>query len=266
MERVRHHGRETAYRIAASRGAEGGNTASETLLYVHGSGATHRLWAQQYAPDGPGGLAVALDLSGHGDSADIDTQPGAETLSAYARDVVAVAQETGAGVLVGNSLGGAVVQWVALETDFEPAALVLAGTGAKLAVREDLRELLSGDFEAAVDALHGEDLLFHDADERATQRSREQMRATGRDVTERDFLTCHRFDVRNRLSDISAPALALVGEYDRLTPPQFHEYLAEELPRCEYAEVRNAAHLAMVERPRDFGEAVGAFLRDRVRQ
>ncbi|QLH79023.1 alpha/beta hydrolase [Halosimplex rubrum] len=256
METVRHHGRETAYRTAGDPSSEAG----AAVLYVHGSGATHRLWAAQYGPDGPARPAAALDLSGHGDSADVATDPGPETLDAYARDVIAVAEETGADALVGNSLGGAVALRVALDTEFDPGALVLAGTGAKLAVDGGLREWLAGDFDRAVDFLHGENRLFHDADERTLDRSRSQMRATGRAVTRRDFLTCHAFDVRERLGEVDAPALAVVGERDSLTPPSYHEFLAEELPDCEYVEIPDAAHLAMVERPEAFGRAVGRFL------
>jgi pimeloyl-ACP methyl ester carboxylesterase len=259
MESVRHHGRATAYREAAGSHADVTDT-EPTVCYVHGSGGTHRVWAGQYGAGGPTGSAVAVDLSGHGESDDVDTDPGGETLDAYARDVVAVAREAGATVLAGNSLGGAVALWVALETEFDPDGLVLAGTGAKLPVTTDLREWLGDDFERAVAFLHGPDRLFHDADERVVERSTAQMRATGRAVTERDFLTCHRFDVRERLGEVETPALAVVGKYDGLTPPAYHEYLATELPDCEYAEVADAAHLAMAERPRAFGEAVSAFL------
>lgn len=265
METVAHHDRETAYQFAGGGGRSNDGTRSNDgaarVCYVHGSGATHRLWAAQYSPAGPAHPAVALDLSGHGESGDVDTAPGPATLDAYARDVVAVARATGADVLAGNSLGGAVVLHVALETDFDPAALVLAGTGAKLAVREDLRTLLADDFERAVATLHGEDLLFHDADENQLERSRAAMGATGQAVTRRDFLTCHAFDVRERLGDIDVPALAIVGEHDGLTPPEFHEYLAEHLPDCEFATVPAAAHLAMVERPDAFNDRVGEFLR-----
>ncbi len=104
MEHVSHAGRETAYRVV--RGAADG----PTVLYVHGSGGTHRVWAHQYAPSGPAHPAVAVDLSGHGDSTDVDAEPGPETLRAYAADVCAVARSTGASVLVGNSLGGAVTR------------------------------------------------------------------------------------------------------------------------------------------------------------
>jgi pimeloyl-ACP methyl ester carboxylesterase len=263
MERVSHHGRETAYRVVGDAGdgeASGVEGESGGVLYVHGSGATHRVWGHQYARDGPAHPAVALDLSGHGDSGDIDAEPGPETLDAYARDVIAVAEAAGADVLVGNSLGGAVVLHVALATAFDPAGLVLAGTGAKLAVLDDLREWLAGDFDRAVAFLHGEDRLFHDADERALERSKAAMRSVGQRVTRRDFLTCHRFDVRDRLDEVKTPALALVGEHDGLTPPAYHEYLAAELPDCESVELPGAAHLAMVERPAAFNAAVGEFL------
>jgi len=252
METVSHDGRETAYRLAGDGDAR--------VLYVHGSGATHRVWAPQYGPDGPARPAAALDLSGHGASGEVDTDPGAETLDAYARDVTAVARATGAEVLVGSSLGGAVCLAVTLAARFDPSALVLAGTGATLPVRADLRRVLASDFERAVAFLHREDRLFHDADDRTVERSKATLRATGQAVTRRDFLTADRFDVRDRLDTVSAPTLAIVGEHDGLTPPAAHEYLADRLPDCTYAEVPGAAHLAMVEQPARFTRQVRGFL------
>jgi len=261
METVEHHGRETTVRTVTAGGAD---ESATTVLYVHGSGGTHRVWGHQYAVDGPTGRAAALDLSGHGDSDDVETEAGSPTLAAYADDVVATARHVGADVLAGNSLGGAVLLHVALERSFEPAGLILAGTGAKLAVTADLREWLAADFERAVDFLHGPDRFFHDADGRAVERSKGEMRATGKAVTRRDFLTCHAFDVRDRLGELTVPALALVGEYDGLTPPRYHEYLAEHAPACACETIPKAAHLAMVERPDAFGEAVERFCAERV--
>ncbi|MDS0283234.1 alpha/beta fold hydrolase [Haloarcula onubensis] len=258
METVEHHGRTTAYRTVT------GDGSGPVTLYVHGSGATHRPWSRQYAPGGPAHPAVALDLSGHGDSGDVTTAPGRETLDAYAEDVVAVARAVDATVLVGNSLGGAVAQWVALETDWDPDALVLAGTGPALPVFDGLLAWLDDDFERAVQFLHGRDRLFHATDESLLAPSREQLRAVGRRVTRRDFRTCDYFDVRERLPAVEAPTLALCGEHDRLTPRRYHETLARELPRGEFAVVPDAAHLAMLERPAAFNRAVEGFLDDAV--
>jgi 3-oxoadipate enol-lactonase len=250
MEQVVHDGRKTAYRLA--RPAADGPTA----LYVHGSGADHRLWTHQYAPAGPLHPAAALDLSGHAESSDIDTDAGPETLAAYADDVAAVARAVGADVLVGNSLGGAVVFETLLSGRFEPSAAVFAGTGAKLAVHESIRRMLREDFEAVVEALHGDSRLLHDADEQVREQSRSALLAAGQRVTRRDFMTCHTFDVRERLDELALPALAVVGEHDSLTPVSYHEYLADELPDCELAVIEDAAHLAMLEQPAAFNAAV----------
>lgn len=255
MEQVQHDGRTITYRHTG-RDGEG-----PTALYIHGSGGDHRLWVNQYAPDGPTHPAVALDLSGHGDSEDVATEPGPETLTAYARDVVAVARETDAEILVGNSLGGAVVFEVVLETDYDPRGMVLAGTGAKLAVHEQIRSMLADDFESFVEFAHAGSRLLYDPDEQTRAASKAALEENGQDVTRRDFLTCHTFDVRDRLGAVEVPALAIVGAHDELTPPSYHEYLAEELPSCERAVIEDAAHLAMLEQPEAFNAAVESFCR-----
>ncbi|NLV12419.1 alpha/beta fold hydrolase [Haloarcula argentinensis] len=258
MNWIEHDGRVTTYRETQSA------TAGPTALYVHGSGATHRVWGRQYAPSGPTHPAVALDLSGHGDSDDIDADAGITILDAYADDVVAVGRETEADVLVGNSLGGAVAQWVALERDWTPAAIVLLGTGPELPVFEGLQEWLANDWDRAVEFLHERDRLFHDTDHEAVSRSREQMAAVGRAVTRRDFMTCHGFDVRDRLGEIDIPVLAVCGEHDKLTPRAYHETLAREVPDGEVSFVPDAAHLAMVEQPEVFNDILREFIEDTV--
>ncbi|MFC7165478.1 alpha/beta fold hydrolase [Halospeciosus flavus] len=255
-EYVDHDGRTTAFRRTA-RGADG-----PPVLFVHGSGGSHRIWKAQLSRLSRDVPVVALDLSGHGDSDDVDTPPGEETLHAYARDVLAVAEETGASVLCGNSLGGAVVLRAVLDHGADPDALVLAGSGAKLTVADPLREWLDDDFERAVAFLHGEDRLFHDPDDRLLELSRDGMEAVGRAVTRRDFLSCHTFDVRDRLDEVTAPTLALTGEHDALTPPAYHEFLAEHVPDAEWTTVPDAAHLAMLENPTAFDEALLGFLDD----
>lgn len=251
---VDHHGRTTA----AQRTGDGDRTA----VFVHGSGGTHAVWKAQLARLSSEFEVVALDLSGHGDSEDVNTNPGPETLAAYADDVIAVAGATDAEVLVGNSLGGAVVQQILLEREYEPDAAILVGSGSRLAVTEDLLVWLESDFDRAVEFLHGPDMLFHDPDERYRTLSMKAMTEVGQAVTSRDFRSCHTFDVRNRLGEIEVPVLAVTGEHDRLTPPWFHEFLAEELPNGRWETIPDAAHLSMLERPREFNGVLREFVGD----
>ncbi|SFR60706.1 alpha/beta fold hydrolase [Halogeometricum limi] len=253
METVTHHGRKTAYHVS-DRGGTG-----PTLLFVHGSGGTHAVWKSQFRLSDEVSVA-ALDLSGHGESDDIDADAGYETRAAYVDDVVAVAEAVDASVLVGNSLGGAVTLTAALERDLSLDGLVLAGTGAKLAVLDDLLAWLSNDFDRAVAFLHEPNRMFYDAESEYVTFSEKAMHEVGRAVTERDFRTCHEFDVRGELGDLSVPTLAVVGEHDRLTPQRYHEYLRETMPDCELRVVEDAAHLAMLERPEAFNAAILDFI------
>lgn len=254
MESTTHNDRTTAYRVA-DRGGEG-----DPVLFVHGSGGSHEIWKAQLARLSSEFPVVAVDLSGHGESDDVNADPGWGTISAYADDVLAVAEATDARTLVGNSLGGAIVLHVVIERSFDPDALVLAGTGARLSVLDDLLRWLEGDFDRAVDFLHDDDRLFHDPDDRYVDLSKESMYEVGQRVTSRDFHSCHTFDVRDELDGITAPTLAVVGEYDMLTPPWYHEFLAENVQDGRYAEIEGAAHLAMLETPDTFNETLSSFL------
>jgi pimeloyl-ACP methyl ester carboxylesterase len=252
METVTHHGRETAYRDASD--------GSNPVLYIHGSGSTHSVWAGQYGR--PGHDAVALDLSGHGESEDIDLGPraGTDAMAAYADDAVAVARETGASVLCGNSLGGAVALTVALDRDPSLDGLVLVGTGAKLGVADELLDALAGDYDDAIDALVDDDMLYHTTTDERRADAREMFTAVGQRATERDFRACDAFDARDRLDEVDPPALVVNGEHDRLTPPAFHEYLGEHLPDARRVELPDAAHMPYVEHPEPFNAAVDGFL------
>ncbi len=233
--------------------------SDRTLVFVHGSGGNKAIWKSQHR------LAdryqiVTLDLSGHGASDDVSTPPGPDTLSAHVADLAAVSQAVQADVLVGNSLGGAVVMQALIDEAVAPEAAVLVGSGAKLAVLQQLRTWLAEDFDRAIEFLQGENRLFADPDEALEAASKAAMRDCGRAVTERDFLTAHHFDVRDRLSEIAVPTLAVCGERDQLTPVRYHAYLAKNIEHGAFATVPNAAHLVMLDRPTAFNHALASFV------
>ncbi|MFB6282676.1 MAG: alpha/beta fold hydrolase [Halobacteria archaeon] len=257
MRYVNHDGRETAYEWSEKASGE---DSVPVVVWVHGSGATHGIWKSQLArlPF----RSAALDLSGHGESEDFSSSYQGDVMDCYVDDLDAVVKDVGADVVVGNSLGGAVVQTYLVERNHELDGVVLTGTGAKLAVLEELLDWLSstGEFGKAVEFLHGDDMLFHDVDKRYVEDSMSEMRKVGREVTERDFRACNRFDVRGELEAIEVPTLVVGGEYDQLTPPKYHRYLSEEIPDCRLVMVEDAAHLCMLENPCDFNEKVCDFV------
>jgi pimeloyl-ACP methyl ester carboxylesterase len=131
-------------------------------------------------------------------------------------------------------------------------------------VLDDLLRWVTEDFDRVVEFFHEPDHLFHDADEDTLEVSKSALRSTGKAILERDFRTAHAFDARRRVDAVDVPTLAVVGEYDRLTPPHFHEELCAELPDCELTVIDDAAHLAMLERSTAFNDAVRGFLSERL--
>jgi 3-oxoadipate enol-lactonase len=63
--------------------------------------------------------------------------------------------------------------------------------------------------------------------------------------------------VRDRLGEIAAPTLVIVGEHDRETPLSYAEALANGIPGAVLRIAPGAGHIANVEAP----EAVNAALR-----
>jgi 3-oxoadipate enol-lactonase len=251
-EAVRHDGRETQYWVDEDPGD------GPLVLFVHGSGCRSEVWVEQM--DREGATAAAVDLSGHGDSEDIGTEAGPETMRAYARDVEAAAREVEADVLVGHSLGGAVVQTQLLDGEYTPAGAVLAGTGAKLGVGPSLEGALGGPIDPVVSFMRQHNILFHDDEHEDLEQALDIIRTEGMAMLRRDLLSCNQFDVRDRLVEISVPCLCIVGSKDKLTPTKLSSYLAENIPDAEYAEVPAAAHMAMMEQPATFNESLDEFV------
>jgi 3-oxoadipate enol-lactonase len=67
--------------------------------------------------------------------------------------------------------------------------------------------------------------------------------------------------VRDDLDRIKVPTLVLVGSEDKLTSVDMARELAAEIPGAEFVVIDDAGHLANIEQPAAFNDAVLGFLR-----
>jgi pimeloyl-ACP methyl ester carboxylesterase len=67
-------------------------------------------------------------------------------------------------------------------------------------------------------------------------------------------------DATPTLATIAVPTLVLVGAEDALTPPALAEGLAAHIPQARLVKIAAAGHLANLEQPPAFNEALGTFL------
>jgi len=228
-----------------------------TLLLIHGAGGSHRAWPTALT-EMEDVHVVALDLPGHGLSA----PPGRRSVEHYAEivEMFIAALGLAAPVLVGHSLGSAIVLAVAHRAVVPVRGLVLLGAGARLPVGETLLAGTLASLEAAADfiAEHG----FAAASPELRQAVRAEILATGATTTFGDFLACNRFDFRPQLPAIATPALVIAAELDRMTPARFARTLAAGLPHARLVVLDDAGHFAMLEQPEVVAEHIDHFLRE----
>ncbi len=67
-------------------------------------------------------------------------------------------------------------------------------------------------------------------------------------------------NITNRLGEIKAPTLLVVGEEDSLKPRRYADLIAAEIPQAEYVIVPRAGHAVMWEQAETFNSLVLGFL------
>ena len=230
--------------------------ARYTLLLIHGAGSSHLIWPAELRRL-PQTAVYALDLAGHGRSA----LPGYDSVQLHARDVLdfITALSLSQVVVLGHSMGGAVAQMVGLAQSPAVAGLVLLGTGAKLRVSPAILESIRGDYEQAVGLLS----QFYWGEKQnpaLIEGVRGGMLACPVEVTMGDFLACDQFDLRTSLPEITVPTLVISGSADQMTPPQFGQFLADQLPNAEFTLIEQGGHMMALEFPNEVARLVADFL------
>ena len=245
--------------IGLEIGRSGFDPARPSLLMIHGSGGRGQSWLPQLSGLGQELNLAALDLPGHGAT----PGPGLDTVEGYA-DWVGDFLEAGPlrPVLMGHSLGGAIVLSLALSRPRLISGLILVGTGCRLKVLPAILEGILNNFEPTMQMVvryaYGDD-----PDPRLLEEGGRHLMATPAEVTHGDFSACDKFDLCERLGDISLPTLVLVGDQDKLTPPKYSQFLAQGIPGARLEIITGAGHMVFIEQPRAFNHAVLDFMAQR---
>jgi pimeloyl-ACP methyl ester carboxylesterase len=250
MPRVNVNGTEIAYSVAGTGPA---------AVFVHGSGCDGSLWYFQTQELTKHFSVVAIDLNGHGQS----PLRAGNALESYVEDVLAVLDALSVSVLlVGHSLGSAVVQTIALRKPENVAAIGLIGAGAKLRVHPTIFETVDADFPKAVELIL-QWSFTQPVNPTLIERAREQMVRHGPVVLARDFRACDSFNVMERISEIALPTLIVCGRQDQLTPLKYSEHLKNQISRAELQVIDGAGHRVMEEQPASVNRALREFMRNR---
>lgn len=235
-----------------------GSEKEPALFFVHGAGCDASVWDPQAEHFAARRLTYRIDLPGHGGS-----QPdGEERISNYAgwvRLVVSGLFASTPFVLVGHSMGGAIVMEIAAEPPPSLAGIVLVGTGAKLAVTRAIFQMLKEDVESFFLTI-GEFAFAPTAPDETRRSFIDAVRRCSPSVIRNDFRACDNFDIRDRLDKIHLPTLILCGTEDQLTPPKYATYLREKIHPSRLSLIPKAGHMVMAEQPTAMNHAIESFL------
>ena len=228
------------------------------LFYVHGSGYTQDSFRDQITAF-PG--SDALSLPGHPEGEPLRSVGDmAQWLDKYIRWT-----GDGKAVVAGNSLGGAIAMEWALRHPECAAGLILIGTGARLRVGKAIFEMVDDEWPASIPKI-ADFALSGGASVELRSRAEGWHRIVGQQATRADYAACNEFDEMDRLGEITAPTLIIVGGEDRLTPPKFSRFLHEHIEGSDLLEVPGAGHLVMAERPDVVNPAIASFLETAIRR
>ena len=230
-------------KIGYSTGIEGLKPGRPNIVLIHGAGGSARSWQGLLSPLSRRYNTYALEAPGHGAT----PGPAGETIPDLADWLKQALGQLvdGPFILTGMSMGGAIVQTVALDSPPGLAGLGLIATGAKLPVNPQVLEGLRTDFEATVKMIIK--WCFFRASDELIELSAQLMRDVGPETLIADFEACADFDLRNRVQGITAPSLVLVGAEDKMTPVKFAQGLHEAIPDSRLEIIPEGGHMVHLE-------------------
>ncbi|MEU0742605.1 alpha/beta fold hydrolase [Streptomyces sp. NPDC006134] len=236
------------------------------LLCLHGIGSSSASFAPQLAALSEDFRVAAWDAPGYGRSPDPDGPLGLDDYADAAAGVIRA--RGGRAHVLGVSWGGVIALRLAVRHPRLVDSLIVAdsspGSGTDPAKAAAMRARVP-ELEAlgprAFAEKRGPRLLSDDAPPALVRRVVDTMAASvrlpGYAHAAESMATA---DLRADLAHVTAPALVLCGDRDRVTGPDAAQALAGGLHRTAYVIVKDAGHLAHQEQPERFNAWVLSHL------
>ncbi len=176
--------------------------------------------------------------------------------------------------MLGLSMGGMIVQELALRHASRVDRVVLTGCGAApaRAVFDPIRTwnwVKANDPTGEIFACQQFTWLFSTAFRRDKQAVEQTLRMlagnphpVSADAYDRQARAYLQHDVLDRLGAVEAPTLVIAGEQDLLTPPWVCQEVASKIPGAKYELIKGdgSSHVVPLERSDEFNELVTRFL------
>ena len=242
--------------VFAGSGGRDFDPALPAMVFLHGAGFDHTVWAllaRAFAYHGFGVLAP--DLPGHGRSGGAPLS----SITALADWTAALIDAAGmrSAKLVGHSMGSLVALETAARHPTTVTTLGLIATAAPMRVSDDLLNAAKANDHAAVDMIsiwgHG-----YRATLGGSQVPGLWMLGDGERLLERarpgvlfaDLSACNDYrDALAAAAKVTVPSVVILGSRDMMTPAKSGKAVAAAMANCRLTMLEGAGHMLMSERP-----------------
>lgn len=245
-------------------------TARFHVLLLHAFPLSAAMWepmAAEFADLRDDAQLIAIDLPGFGASARQEgwTMP---ELAEQINDWRAASLSAAAKIVVcGLSMGGYAALEYYRQFPGSVRALVLSNTraAADTEVAKRAREIFANDAlrrgaDAAIERLYAGFVTEQTEPETAVQIREWMSEARGESIADALRAMASRADSSDLLPLMIRPSLVISSELDSVIPAEEMREMATNMRDSTYVELKGAAHLTAVERPREWAEALASFL------
>jgi 3-oxoadipate enol-lactonase len=245
---------------------EAGNDGkSLPIIFLHGVGSDKSVWDEQVDYLSKSRRAVAFDYAGYGES---DLSPKDLTREEIARLVFASmdALKIENAHVCGLSLGGVIALEMFKQSPERIKSLILADSFVKHTKGDEIIERTSSLVEKITIRKFAEQrvelLLMTDAPKSIRNKVVETFSKIHKQTFQWATRAVWAADYRNLLPSINVPTLVLVGEHDRITPPELSKELAENIRNAKLEIIKNASHLSNLDQPQIFNDLIEKFIKN----
>jgi 3-oxoadipate enol-lactonase len=234
---------------------------------MHGIGGNRTNWHDQLPEFAEHFHAVSWDARGYGASDDYE---GPLDFGDFARDLARVLDHFGASKahLVGLSMGGVIAIDFYFRYPQRAATLTICDSPVNGLTPEQRREfirlrqepLLAGKEPKDIAPVVAETLIGKSARPGSFGRLVASMSALHKQSYLKTIEGAANYPRSFALEKIAVPTHAVVGDEDRLTPPEMSRQMASRIPGARLTLIEGAGHLSNIEQPEKFNRAVLAFL------
>ncbi len=240
------------------------NEREDAIVFLHGAGGNHVSWWQQVPVFREQYRCISIDHRGFGRSLD----PSGAGSTRFVDDLEGLLDALGIErtALVAQSMGGRSALGFAARAPERVSALVMADTSGSFnwpELQTQLAEYRERQSDAAA-PLTARALgpKFQAENPAGTFLYRQIFDLNPPRGPQADDPSA---PTKEQVEGLSVPTLFLVGNDDRLTPPEIIRRVHEIVPGSQYVEVPGCGHSVYFEAPETFNEIVGTFLAEQVK-